>query len=80
MGTLKRQLLLQKTVLICTSGASYNCLNMKNLHWNRRTQFQIFPCLGIFRQSPKHIGDGYITNFYSMQSLGASSFKKRHGL
>lgn len=34
-------------------------LNMKNLHRNRRTQFQIFPCLGISRQSPKQIGDDY---------------------
>lgn len=42
-------------------------LNMKNLHQNRRTQFQIFPCLGISRQSTKQIGDGYITNFYCMQ-------------
>ncbi|KAK6278312.1 hypothetical protein J4Q44_G00391740 [Coregonus suidteri] len=50
-------------------------LNMKILHRNRRTQFQIFPCLGIFRQSPKQIGDGYITNFYSMQSLGGPCAK-----
>ncbi|KAK0145252.1 hypothetical protein N1851_015848 [Merluccius polli] len=44
-------------------------LNKKNLHRNRRTQFQIFPCLGIFQQSPTQIGDGYITNFYSMQTM-----------
>ncbi|KAK0143145.1 hypothetical protein N1851_018729 [Merluccius polli] len=44
-------------------------LNKKNLHRNRRTQFQIFPCLGIFQKSPKQIGDGYITNFYSMQTM-----------
>lgn len=42
-------------------------LNKKNLHRNRRTQFQIFPCFGIFRQSPKQIGGGYITSFFSMQ-------------
>lgn len=42
-------------------------LNMKNLHQNRRTQFQILPCPGISRQSPEQIEDGYITNFYCMQ-------------
>lgn len=46
-------------------------LNMKNLHQNRRTQFQILPCPGISRQSPEQIEDGYIANFYCMQWVPA---------